>query len=193
MTNNDWLVPGATKDQQSVTPNWEKRDPCLIEGVVLKDVRHVPTTYGHLTELFRKDWELAGNWTQAFQGCFQPGAISAWHAHAITQDGIFVNSGMLKIILFDSRKNSKTFGMLNEFRLGDERPGLLIVPPCVWHGVHNTSANEASLINFVDHAYSYEDPDHWRLAADSPEIPYSFKTATADPRSVAVNPSHTTR
>ncbi len=80
------------------------------------------------------------------------------------------------LAFLEQRKNSKTFGLLNEFRLGDACPGLLIVPPCVWHGVHNTSGDEASLVNFVDHAYSYEDPDHWRLAADSPEIPYRFST-----------------
>ena len=174
MTDNDWILPGAIKEGQSVTPNWEKLEPRLIDGVILKEVRHVPTSYGHLTELFRIEWQLRASITQAFQGRFQPGAISGWHAHATTQDGIFVNSGMLKIVLFDSRKNSKTYGMLNEFRLGDKRPGLLVIPACVWHGVHNTTSSDASLINFVDHAYSYEDPDHWRLPADTPEIPYSF-------------------
>ena len=176
MADNDWILPGAIKDTQSVTPDWRKPDERLIDGVILREVRHVPTGYGHLTEMFRHDWQLPGKVTQAFQSCFQPGAISAWHAHAVTQDGIFVNRGMLKIVLFDSRRTSKTCGMLNEFRLGDLRPGLLIIPAYVWHGVHNTSSSEASLINFVDHAYSYEDPDHWRLAANSPEIPYSFKS-----------------
>ncbi len=174
MAREDWLLPGAKKDPQSVTPNWETLEPALIEGVVLKNVRHVPTAYGHLTELFRDDWGLKGHWGQAFQSCFQPGAISAWHAHATTRDGIFVNRGMLKIVLFDSRKDSKTYGNINEFKLGDLRPGLLIVPSCVWHGVQNISSNGASLINFVDHAYTYEDPDHWRLSRDSPEIPYRF-------------------
>jgi dTDP-4-dehydrorhamnose 3,5-epimerase len=182
MTDNDWILPGAVKEVQSVTPNWEKLEPRLIDGVILKEVRHVPTGYGHLTELFRSEWQLCANVTQAFQGRFQPGALSAWHAHGLTQDSIFVNSGMLKLVVFDSRKSSKTFGMVNEFRLGDKRPGLLIIPAGVWHGVHNTSSNESSLINFVDHAYSYEDPDHWRLPADSPEIPYSFKTGSMIPR-----------
>jgi dTDP-4-dehydrorhamnose 3,5-epimerase len=175
MTDSNWLLPGAIKDAQSVTPGWDKFEQPLIDGVVQKDVRHVPTSYGHLTELFRSDWLLCANVTQAFQARFQPSAISAWHAHAVTQDALFVNRGMLKIVLYDSRKNSKTRGMLNEFRLGDARPGMLIIPPCVWHGVQNLTSTEASLINFVDHAYAYEDPDHWRLAANSPEIPYSFK------------------
>ena len=108
MTEPDWLLPGAIKEEQSVTPNWEKLDQRLIEGVIVKEVRHVPTSYGHLTELFRTEWQLGANITQAFQGRFQPGALSAWHAHAVTQDAIFVNGGMLRVLLYDSRKNSKT-------------------------------------------------------------------------------------
>jgi dTDP-4-dehydrorhamnose 3,5-epimerase len=175
MIESDWLLPGAVKDSQSITPSWEKLAARQIDGVIVKEVRHVPTAYGFLTELFRSDWDL-GTCTQAFQSRFQPGAVSAWHAHAVTCDRIFVNSGMLHIVLFDSRKTSQTYGVVSEFRLGDARPGLLIVPPYVWHGVHNDSSTEAMLINFVDHAYDYEDPDHWRLAVDSPEIPYRFKT-----------------
>jgi len=30
------------------------------------------------------------------------------------------------------------------------------------------------LVNLVDAAYSYDDPDHWRLPPDTPEIPYSL-------------------
>jgi len=58
MTEPDWLLPGAIKEEQSVTPNWEKLDQRLIEGVIVKEVRHVPTSYGHLTELFRTEWQL---------------------------------------------------------------------------------------------------------------------------------------
>ena len=174
MSDNDWLLPGAIKETQSVTPNWDKLDQPLIDGVIVKEVRHVPTSYGHLTELFRIEWQFRASITQAFQSCFQPGGLSAWHAHADTQDAIFVNTGMMKIVLFDSRKGSKTFGLLNQFRFGEQRPALLVIPRFVWHGVHNNSSEGASLINFVDHAYSYEDPDHWRLPADTPHIPYSF-------------------
>ncbi len=59
-----------------------------------------------------------------------------------------------------------------EYRLAPERPGLLIVPPGVFHGVKALGARPATLINMVDEAYSYTAPDHWRLPADSAEIPY---------------------
>lgn len=32
-------------------------------------------------------------------------------------------------------------------------------------------------VNDIDRAYRYEDPDHWRLPADTGEIPYRFCNA----------------
>jgi dTDP-4-dehydrorhamnose 3,5-epimerase len=48
------------------------------------------------------------------------------------------------------------------------------VPPQVWHGIQNVASTESSVLNLVDRAYAYEDPDHWRIPADSPHIPFKF-------------------
>ena len=65
-------------------------------------------------------------------------------------------------------------GRSNEFRLGSSRPGLVVVPPGVWHGVKNISNAPGLILNLVDRAHKYEDPDHWRLPIDTSEVPYSF-------------------
>jgi dTDP-4-dehydrorhamnose 3,5-epimerase len=65
--------------------------------------------------------------------------------------------------------------VLNEFRLGMMRPGLVVVPPKVWHGVQNLADEPSSLVNLVDQAYRYENPDHWRVPPDSPHVPYRFR------------------
>jgi dTDP-4-dehydrorhamnose 3,5-epimerase len=51
---------------------------------------------------------------------------------------------------------------------------LVVVPPGVWHGVQNTGSVPGLLLNVVDRAYCYEEPDHWRLPADTANIPYRF-------------------
>ena len=92
----------------------------------------------------------------------------------MTTDRLFVNRGLIKIVLYDAREASPTFGQINEFRLGNARPGLLIIPPKVWHGVQNIAQESSAILNLVDRAYAYEDPDHWRVDVNSPEIPYRF-------------------
>lgn len=167
-------LPGATKDQQSVTADWTVlQEP--IGGVQLIEVRNVIANSGYTTEVLRRDWFGADVVIdQVFQVTLGPHGISAWHVHLDTTDRLFVNTGQVKIALYDSRPGSPTRGLVNEFRLGERRPGLVVIPAGVWHGVQNLQATESRVLNLVDVAYEYEDPDHWRLPADTAEIPYSF-------------------
>ena len=143
--------------------------------MALREVKNIPSDRGVVTEIYRRDWKLDEEEVdQAFQVLILPGGISAWHAHQVTTDRLFVSMGLVRIVLYDPRRDSPTYGMVNEFRLGPVRPGLLVVPPKVWHGVQNMGAEAAVVVNLSDRAYRYEDPDHWRLPPGSPEIAYRF-------------------
>jgi len=111
--------------------------------------------------------------------------VSAWHAHRHATDRLFANHGLIKVVLFDARRDSATAGRVNVFRCGDVRPQLVVVPPGVWHGVQSIGATPALLLNLPDCEYAYEAPDHWRLPPDTDEIPYSF---AAGPRPNADDP-----
>jgi dTDP-4-dehydrorhamnose 3,5-epimerase len=170
----DGWIPGCLKDPRTVRDEWVPVQ-ATIDGVKVREVRHVMKRYGLLTELFRADWMLDdGVVGQVFEVRLGPGEISAWHAHRVTRDRLFVTEGAVRIVLFDARTSSATHGTVNEFRFGDHRPALLVVPPGVWHGVQNLRPSQSRVLNVVDKAYSYADPDHWRLPADSTSIPYRF-------------------
>jgi dTDP-4-dehydrorhamnose 3,5-epimerase len=170
-----WLLEGAVKVRQSVTSEWELVGQPSIEGVMLREVKNVLTPDGALVEIFRRDWQLGDEVGQVFQKSLSPHRVSAWHAHEHTTDRLFVNVGRARIVLYDARTESGTRGLVNELILGEARPGLLVVPPKVWHGVQNVSPETTFLLNLVDRAYRYEDPDHWKLPPDSSEIPYRFE------------------
>jgi dTDP-4-dehydrorhamnose 3,5-epimerase len=167
---------GAHKDRQGITADWNYLQN-LIDGVRIKEVKNVLKSNGDvLCEVFRRDWFLdAGEVDQVFQSIMNPRSISAWHTHELTTDRLFVSQGLLRIVLYDGRLGSPTYERTNELRFGSMRPALLIIPPGVWHGVQNISDSTAVLLNLVDHAYRYEDPDHWRLPIDTDKIPYRFK------------------
>jgi dTDP-4-dehydrorhamnose 3,5-epimerase len=170
-----WLA-GAQCDPQSVTRDWASVQP-LIQDVIVKEVRNVTKNNGILTEVWRQDWQLdAEPLTQVFQNLVTGHAISSWHAHQFTTDRIFINFGLIKLVLYDGRTTSATHGMINEFRFGLVRPALVVVPPGVWHLVQNLEATPSLLLNLVDRAYDYEGPDHWRLPPENPVIPYRIKT-----------------
>lgn len=172
--DDSWIPDSATKDTESVTPDWRPLHSELIEGVSLFEVKQVIAGNGVVTELYRKDWGFGDRVEQVFARTMLPGGLSAWHAHANTLDRLFVLQGHVRIVLFDNRPDSSTQGQVDVLRFSGLRPTLLVVPSRVWHGVRNDGPDTALLINVVDHAYCYEDPDHWRLPADTAEIPYRF-------------------
>jgi len=160
-----------------VRPDWTPVQK-TIDGVRVREVRNVQKGRGLLTEIFRSDWRLDdGVVDQVFQVALGPWEVTAWHVHRRTLDRLFVNRGAVRIVLYDARASSPTHGQVNEFRFGEQRPGLLLIPAGVWHGVQNLRDEPGGILNLVDRAYSYRDPDHWRLPLDSPRIPFSF-TAT---------------
>jgi len=165
------------KAKQSVTPDWRFVNSVAIADVQVKEVAHVPVANGHVTELLRTEW-LDDNRSvdQVFQRVINPGAISAWHLHKETTDRLFCTHGSLFVALYDERHDSPTFGIVSEYRIGTLRPTLIVVPPGVWHGVKNVGDEPAVMINMVDKAYNYEEPDHWNLDyGPQSEIPYLFQ------------------
>jgi dTDP-4-dehydrorhamnose 3,5-epimerase len=173
--SQDWVLPHAHKDAQSVTSDWQSVRQTLIDGVAVRESRAVAKRNGSVTEVFRDDWFEAGATAgQVFMVRLAAAGISAWHAHAITIDRIAVVAGAATLVLFDGRTGSPTVGLINEFHLHDLRPTLVVIPPQVWHGVINSGDQMCLLANVPDRPYRYDDPDHWRVDSDSPDVPYRF-------------------
>ena len=139
-----------------------------IEGVTFRPTRPVPHEDGHLTEVARATWDiLGGPVVQVHITTTFPGRVRAWGLHQRSTDRLFVVSGLVKIVVFDGRNDSPTVGQLNEFTVSEKNPGLLIVPPNLYHGWKNIGTVEATIINMPDHMYNYDEPDALDLSWDS--------------------------
>lgn len=171
------MLPGARKDGQQITEDWQKLGQA-IDGVAVREVRHVPRDHGVITEIFRPEWDPTGfPVAHIYQSRLYPGALGAWSCHQRTTDRLFVNQGHLKLVLYDAREDSATRGSLMELHAGDARPSLVVVPPGVWHGLQNLGNTDALILNCPSAAYDYKDPDHYRLPYDSAEIPYAWNVS----------------
>ena len=173
------MMEGVTKDGQLVTPDWQVlRDH--IEGVHVREVRHVPRDHGIITEMYRPEWDPTGlPVLQAYQSRLFVGALGAWSCHVKSVDRLFINQGHVKLVLYDGREDSPTHGRVNEFHVGDARPAFVVVPTGVWHGLQNVGGTEALMINFPSYPYNYEDPDHYRLPWDTDQIPYRWNASSS--------------
>lgn len=154
--------------------NWDRADE-HIDGVRVREVKHIVTGNGITTELFRKDWGIAHNEVTAMiHVSLRPGAVSAWHMHKLKTDHLFVVGGAIRAALYDDREGSRTRGRVDVLNLSPMRPTLVVIPPGVWHGIQALEPEPGVFVNFFDREYDYGDPDDWRLPADTSEIPYQF-------------------
>ncbi|MDD3521182.1 MAG: dTDP-4-dehydrorhamnose 3,5-epimerase family protein [Actinomycetota bacterium] len=146
----------------------------MIEGVKLKKLRVMADERGRLMEMLRADDDIYIKFGQAYMTTAYPGVVKGWHYHKIQTDSFIVVKGMMKVVLYDSRKDSPTFEEINEFFLGEHNPTLLQIPNYVFHGFKCISETEAICINLPTETYNYKEPDEFRVAPHSGEIPYKW-------------------
>jgi dTDP-4-dehydrorhamnose 3,5-epimerase len=150
-----------------------------IHDVLFRPTRPVPHEDGHVTEVARASWDtIGGPIVQVHLTTTFPGRHRAWGLHQRSTDRLFVVSGLVKFAVFDGRLDSPTYGCVNEVTLSEKNPGLLIIPPNLYHGWKNIGTNEAIIINMPTAMYNYEAPDALDLPWDSEAaariIPYRF-------------------
>jgi dTDP-4-dehydrorhamnose 3,5-epimerase len=150
-----------------------------IDGVRFRPTRPVPHTDGHVTEIARVSWDIIESpIVQVHTTTTFPGRVRAWGLHQLGTDRLFVANGLIKIVVFDGRQDSPTFGGINEFTVSEKNPGLLTIAPNLYHGWKNIGTTEACVINMPDRMYDYDKPDAldlpWTSAAAQRLIPYQW-------------------
>ena len=147
----------------------------LITGVKERHLRQNCDERGRVVELLRSDWSEFIKFGQVYITTAYPGAVKAWHYHKKQTDTFICIKGMMKVVLYDSRKNSKTKGMVNEFFVGENNLKIIQIPPEVYHGFKCISAHESIILNIPTNVYNYNNPDEYRLPVNTRKIPYSWK------------------
>lgn len=146
----------------------------MIKGITAKKLKVIPDERGRLMEMLRSDDEMFTKFGQVYMTTTYPQVVKAWHFHKKQDDYITCVSGMLKLVLYDQREGSPTFGEVNEFFIGSYNPMLVKVPRTVFHGWKCISEHEAIVINVVTEPYNPEEPDEHRLDPHDNNIPYHW-------------------
>jgi len=146
----------------------------MIHGVKTRKLRLIPDERGYLMEMLRSDWEEFEKFGQVYITAVYPGVVKGWHYHKIQTDYFICVHGMAKVVLYDGREDSPTYGEVNEFFMGEQNPMLLKIPPGVMHGFKGISQEMALIVNVPTELYNYEQPDEYRLPPHTDQIPYDW-------------------
>ena len=147
----------------------------LIEGVNVHQLKPIVDERGFLMEMIRSDDPEFNGFGQTYLTSVNEGVVKAWHYHEKQIDTFICVYGMIKLVLFDSRENSPTYGIVNEFFIGDKNPQRVQIPTKVMHGLKGISSGYSLIINIPNQMYNYEKPDEFRVHPHDNNIPYVWE------------------
>lgn len=169
------MTPAPRKDRQTVTFEGTPVQP-LIHGVVIQSSVTHADDRGTLCEILTPHRPPhPAPLVYVYQFTIRPGKIKGWHVHHLHDDRIFISQGHVKVVLYDSRKDSPTFGTINEIYRTDFDRTVMVIPAFVFHAHQNVGNADALFISMPTRPYQHEDPDVFRFPLDTDQIPYKFE------------------
>jgi len=147
----------------------------MIRDVEVKKLKLIPDERGRLMEILRSDEEMFQKFGQVYMTTAYPGAIKAWHYHKKQDDYFTCISGAMKLVLYDARKTSPTYGEVDDFTVSLDNPLLVKIPKLIYHGFKCAGDKEAIVINTPTLPYNSKEPDEYRVDAFENDIPYDWR------------------
>ena len=106
----------------------------MIEGVDVIHLKQIVDERGKIMHMLKSGDRHFEKFGEIYFSCAWPGTIKAWHIHKSMTLNNAVISGRAKLVLYDSRKDSKTYGEVNELFIGDDNYCLVKIPPGITNG-----------------------------------------------------------
>jgi dTDP-4-dehydrorhamnose 3,5-epimerase len=144
----------------------------MIDGVVVTPLRQIPDERGKIMHMMRSDDPQFERFGEIYFSMVYPGAIKAWHLHQKMTLNYAVVTGMVKLVLYDSRTSSPTKGEIQEFFLGEQNYVRVKIPPGIYNGFKGVGTTPALVANCA--TIPHDPAEIQRLDPFSKDIPYTW-------------------
>lgn len=144
-----------------------------IDGIIIKKLKKIPDERGTIYHMLKRDDELFEDFGEIYFSTIYPNVVKGWHWHSKMILNYAVISGMIKLVLFDDREDSKTYGNIMEIFLGEENYCLVKVPPKIWNGFKGVGLNKAIVANCA--SITHDPQEIMRKDPFTEDIPYKWE------------------
>ena len=144
----------------------------MIQDVKIAKKQVINDDRGKIVHMLRNDDKNFLKFGEIYFSYVYPNMIKAWHIHKKMTLNYVAAFGKIKLVLYDDRKNSKTFGKIQEIFLSNENHLLVSIPPNIWNGFTSADENLAVLANCSD--IPHDKTEISRLSFDDPKFPYNW-------------------
>lgn len=143
-----------------------------IDGVKIITKKVISDDRGKILHMLKNDDSEYQKFGEIYFSYVFPKKIKAWHIHKKMTLNYVAAFGKIKLVLYDDRDKSPTFGMTQEIFLSNENHRLVIIPPLIWNGFTSADDNLAILANCSD--IPHDKSEILRLNFNDPKFPYDW-------------------
>ncbi len=144
----------------------------MIDGVKIVPLMQIHDERGKIMHMMKATDPHFTQFGEIYFSCAWPGAIKGWHIHKSMTINNAVVSGNAKLVMYDVREDSPTYGELQEVFLGEHNYVLVQIPPGIANGYKAYGDKLAVLANCASEPH---DPDELeRLDPFDEEIGYDW-------------------
>jgi dTDP-4-dehydrorhamnose 3,5-epimerase len=150
----------------------------MIEGVLLVRLRQIADERGRVMHMLRKDSPLFEKFGEVYFSEIMPGVVKAWKRHKQMTQLITVPIGRVRIVIYDDREGSGTFGRSQTIEIGRDNYQLVKIPPMLWYGFQGISQSPALIANCPN--LPHDPAEAEKVTLDDIRIPYQWPTMSEE-------------
>jgi len=106
----------------------------VIDGVSVIPLQRIPDERGTVYHMLKRSDPHFIEFGEIYFSSVYRDVVKGWHRHRDMTLNYACIAGRVKLVLYDDRESSPTFGEVSEHFLGPDDYSLVIVPPLVWNG-----------------------------------------------------------
>ena len=165
--NENIPISFSEEDIKKVKLNISKiNQPPRIKDVYYKKLIRHSDERGDLTELWSEPWiknePIAKKVKHVYYNTTHEGTIKGFHWHRSTYSQYTCVFGKMQIVLVDIRKNSPTFGYVDQYVIGTDNPSYIKIPPGVFKAWKSLKGNSV-IVNLLTSANA---EDNYKIPSD---------------------------
>jgi dTDP-4-dehydrorhamnose 3,5-epimerase len=146
-----------------------------IHGVEIIPLKKIEDERGAVMHMLRSDQANFKGFGEIYFSLTNPGIVKGWKLHKKITQSMCVPEGTIKIVIYDSRKESPSFGCIQTIVLGQENYSLLQLPPNIWYAFKAISVTHAIIANCINEPHLPAESETIPLITES--IPFDWSKA----------------
>ncbi|KHE94087.1 MAG: dTDP-4-dehydrorhamnose 3,5-epimerase family protein [Candidatus Scalindua rubra] len=144
----------------------------MIDGVIIQSLKQIVDERGKVMHMLRNDSPLFKKFGEIYFSVVNPRVVKAWKRHKEMIQNFAVPIGMIKLVIYDNRDGTKSYGRTEVLEIGEDNYCLVKIPPLLWYGFQCASSTQALIANCTDIPHDQDEAE--QMSPLDSFIPYQW-------------------